>query len=45
MKLRREKVKLKMTARNNSCVKLPLIKSKRPKTLSLTNAEIERHLV
>jgi hypothetical protein len=45
MKLHRKKVKLKMTARNISRVKLPLIQSKRPKTLSLANAEIEKHLV
>jgi hypothetical protein len=43
MKLHREKLKLR--ARKNFRVKLPLIKSKRPKTLSLTNAEIEKLLV
>jgi len=42
MKLRREKLKLR--ARKNLRVKLPLIKSKRPKTLSLTNTEIENLL-
>jgi len=43
MKRCREKLKLK--ARKNFRVKLALVKSKRPKTLSLTNAEIENFLV
>ena len=42
MKLRREKLKLRV--RKNYRIKLPLIKSKRPKTLLLTNAEIEELL-
>jgi hypothetical protein len=42
MKLRREKLKLR--ARKNFHVKLPLIKSQKPKVLSLTNVKIEELL-